>query len=185
MPIVTAPTTSSLFFLPGAAVFDTDAQFFPVGFGDKREAYDFFGSMWTAFANLKHNTSRAIDGDALASAAKAPSCHALSHLATSATATTPSPRATCFSFAHSHQDPFVVVYDLWSFDNRGNATVCTVTNHTVNIDLSLWTPLLTEEVYYQACNDVMAAAVTTARMVPCALLQCLLPPQLGIRHTRP
>jgi len=116
--------------------------------------------MWTTFANLKHNTSPAIDGDAFASAAQTPGT-VPSHTATTATAAStlqrrrparpPSQDVSPVSTTHSRRDPFSIDYGLWPFDDRDYAIVCTVTNHTLHTDLSLWTPLLTEDARRQAC----------------------------------
>ena len=51
---------------------------------------------------------------------------------------------------HSRGDPSVD-YGLWPFDDRDYNIVCTVTNHIVNTDLSLWTSLLSEDARRQAC----------------------------------
>jgi hypothetical protein len=53
--------------------------------------------------------------------------------------------------AHSRRDPFRVDYGLWPFDDLDYAIVCTVTNQIVHTNLSLWTPLLTDEARRQAC----------------------------------
>ena len=59
---------------------------FPGDLATKEKPYDSLATkMWTAFANLKHNTSPAIDGDAFASAAQTPG-YVPSHTATTATA---------------------------------------------------------------------------------------------------
>ena len=119
-------------------------------------------SMWTAFGDLKHNTSPAIDGDAFASAPQASSLHAPPTVAvpaaSSAVAQRHNSRPTRSSHAvsnalhvHSRRDPFSVDSGLWPFDDRDYAIVCTVTNHMVDTNLSLWTPLLTEDARRQAC----------------------------------
>ena len=116
--------------------------------------------MWTAFANLKHNTSPAIDGDAFASTAQTPGT-VPSHTVTTA-ATTPALQyrrpgrsahgVASVSHIHSRRDPFTVYYRLWPFDENDYDIVCTITNHAVNTGLSLWTPLLSEEARRQACT---------------------------------
>ena len=114
---------------------------------------DSLASMWTAFADLKHNTSPAIDGGAFASAPQASSLHAPPTVATPAASVGASQRHSSrpartshdvsnISHAHSRRDPFSVDYGLWPFDDRDYAIVCTVTNNMVNTNLSLWTPLL-------------------------------------------
>ena len=63
----------------------------------------------------------------------------------------PSLDVSPISTAHSRRDLFSIDYGLWSFDDRDSAIVCTVTNHTLHTELSLWTPLLTEDAHRQAC----------------------------------
>ena len=119
-------------------------------------------SMWTAFADLKHNTSPAIDGGAFAFAPQASSLHAPPTVAVSAASvavsqrhnsrpTRPSHAVSSVSHVHSRRNPFRVDYGLWPFDDKDYAIVCTVTNHMVNTNLPLWTPLLTEDARRQAC----------------------------------
>ena len=106
--------------------------------------------------------SPAIDGDAFASAPRTSSLQApptVAVLAASAAVsqrhtsrpTRPSHTASNISHAHSRREPSSVDYGLWPFDDEDYAIVCTVTNHMVNKNLSLWTPLLTEDARYQAC----------------------------------
>ena len=117
--------------------------------------------MWTAFADLKRNTSPAIDGGTFASAPQASSLHAPPTVATPATLVAPSQRHNSraarlpldvphISRARSRRDPFSVDYGLWRFDDRDYAIVCTVTNNMVNTNVSLWTHLLTEDARRQA-----------------------------------
>ena len=111
--------------------------------------------MWNAFANLKHNTLPDIDGEGFTSNPKASSSQAPSHTATTApTVSTLQRRRTgrpashdvsTVSSAYSRREPRSVDYGLWPFDDRDYAIVCTMTNHKVHTDLSLWTSLLTEE----------------------------------------
>ena len=111
------------------------------------------------FANLKHNTSPAIDGDAFASAHQGP--RSLGHnMVTPSGSSTGTPHRHArrtghgvfnVSPTHSRRDPFTVDYGLWPFDDRDYDIVCTVTNNVVNTDLSLWTPLLSEDARRQAC----------------------------------
>ena len=56
-----------------------------------------------------------------------------------------------YAQTHFRRDPFADDYGLWPFDDRDYDIVCTVTNHILNTDLSLWTPLLSEEARRQAC----------------------------------
>ena len=58
---------------------------FPGDFATREKPYDSLASMWTAFANFKHNVSPAIDGGAFASAPQASSLHAPPTVATPAT----------------------------------------------------------------------------------------------------
>ena len=135
---------------------------FPGNLATREKPYDSLASMWTAFANLKHDTSPVIDGGAFASAPQASSLHALPTVATPVTsvaapqrhnsrAARPPHDISHISHAHSRRDPFSVDYSLWPFDDRDYAVVCTVTNNMVNTNLSLWTPLLTEDARRQAC----------------------------------
>ena len=118
---------------------------------------------WVAFAHLKHNTSSAIDGDALLPANQGLS--SLTHnvtVSSISSVTSPHRNMRCFerqdaaqgvldvSLTHSCRDPFAVDYGLWPFDDRDYDIVCTVTNIT-NTDLSLWTPLLSKDARRPAC----------------------------------
>ena len=125
----------------------------------KERPYCTLASMWTVFANLKHNTTLAINGDKLTSASQASSSQAPVHR-TSSGPTGPRIRrpgrpsahgVASVSPIHSRRDLFSVDYDLWPFDDKDNNTVFIVTNLVVNTDLSLWTQLLTEEARRQAC----------------------------------
>ena len=135
---------------------------FPGDLATREKPYDSLASMWTTIADLKHNTSLAIDGGAFASARQASSLHAPPPVATPATSIAASQRhkshavrpahdVSHISYAHSRRDPFSVDYGFWPFDDRDYAIVCTVTNNMVNTNLSLWTPLLTEDARRQAC----------------------------------
>ena len=135
---------------------------FPGDLATREKPYVTLASMWTAFGDLKHNMSPAIDGDAFASAPQASSLHAPPTLAVSAASAAVSQRhnsrptrsshtVSNVSHVHSRRDPFSVDYGLWRFDDRDCAIVITVTNHMVNTNLSLWTPLLTEDARRQAC----------------------------------
>ena len=129
---------------------------FPGDLATKEKSYVTLASMWAAFGNLKHNMSPAIDGDALASASRTSSSHApptVAVLAASAAVlqrhysrpTRPSHTVSNVSHAHSRRDPFRVDYGLWLFDDKDYDIVCTVTNHMLNTNMSLWTYLLTED----------------------------------------
>ena len=111
----------------------------------RERPYDSLATLWTVFANLKHNTSPAIDGDTFAPAHQG--LHPLGH-----NMVTPSgsPTATPYrhvrrtghgvfnvSSTHSRRDPSTVDYGLWPFDDHDYDIVCTVTNNVVNTDLSL------------------------------------------------
>ena len=125
----------------------------------RERPYDSLTTLWTVFANLKHNTSPAIDGDAFALAHQG-----LRSLGHNMVTPSGSPTATPHRHArrtghgvfnasptHSRRDPFTVDYGLWRFDDRDYDIVCMVTNNVVNTDLSLWIPLLSEDARRQAC----------------------------------
>ena len=137
---------------------------FPGDLATREKPYDSLATLWTAFAHLKHNTSPAIDGDAFSPAHKGLSSHT-HHVAASSISPTTSPNRSTRRFGrqetapdvfnvlptHSRRDPFADDYGLWPFDDRDYDIVCTVTNHILNTDLSLWTPLLSEDARRQAC----------------------------------
>ena len=94
--------------------------------------------MWTAFADLKHNTSPAINGDAFASASQVPSSHApppINAPTASVTApqchsnrpSRPSHTVSNVSPVHSRRDPFRIDYGIWPFEDQDYAILCTVT----------------------------------------------------------
>ena len=136
---------------------------FPRDLATREKPYDSLASMWTAFADLKHNTSPAIDGSAFASTPQASSVNAPPTVANSATSVAvpqrhnsrsvrpPSHAVSHVSPVHSRRDPFRVDYGLWPFDDCDYAIVCTVTKHMVNTNLFLWTLLFTEDARRQAC----------------------------------
>ena len=110
-------------------------------------------------ANLKHNTSPANDGGAFAPAYQGlrPPGH---NMVTPLGSPTATPHRHVrrtghgvfnVSPTHSRRAPFTVDYGLGPFNDRDYDIVCTVTNNVVNTDLSLWTPLLSEEARRQAC----------------------------------
>ena len=77
--------------------------------------------------------------------------------------TRPSHTVSNVSHAHSRRDPFRVDYGLWLFDDKDYDIVCTVTNHMLNTNMSLWTPLLTEDARRQACIQYSGRFVIAAR----------------------
>ena len=135
---------------------------FPGDLATREKLYVTLASMWTAFGNLKHNMSPAIDGYAFASVSRTLSSHAPPTVAVSAASaavsqrhysrpTRPSHTVSNVSHAHSRRDPFRVDYGLWLFDDKDYDIVCSVTNHMLNTKMSLWTHLLTEDARRQAC----------------------------------
>ena len=132
---------------------------FPGVLATRERPYDSLAMLWNVFANLKHNTSPANDGDAFA-----PAHQVLRPPGQNTVTPSGSPTASPHrhvrrtghgvfnvSPTHSRRDPFTVDYGLWPFDDRGYDIVCTVTNNVVNTDLTLWTPLLSEDARRQAC----------------------------------
>ena len=90
---------------------------FPGDLATREKPYDSLASMWTAFADFKHNTSSAIDGGAFASAPQATSLHAPPSVATPAASVAPSQRRNSraarpsqgvsnISHTHSRRDLF-------------------------------------------------------------------------------
>ena len=135
---------------------------FPGDRATREKPYASLALMWTAFADLKHNTSPAINGDAFASASQVPSCHAPPPINTPTASVAasqrynsrqsrPSHSISNVSPVHSRRDPFRIDYGIWPFEDQDYAIVCTVTNHALHTKLSLWTPLLTEAARRQAC----------------------------------
>ena len=135
---------------------------FPGDRATREKPYASLALMWTAFADLKHNTSPAINGDAFASASQVPSCHAPPPINTPTASVAasqrynsrqsrPSHSVSNVSPVHSRRDPFRIDYGLWPFEDQDYAIVCTVTNQALHTKLSLWTPLLTEAARRQAC----------------------------------
>ena len=135
---------------------------FPGDRATREKPYASLALMWTAFADLKHNTSPAINGDAFASAPQVPSSHAPPFInAPTASVTAPqrynsrpsrpSHSISNVSPVHSRRDSFRIDYGIWPFEDQDYAIVCTVTNHALHTKLSLWTPLLTEVARRQAC----------------------------------
>ena len=137
-------------------------QQYPTLMPTREKPYASLALMWTAFADLKHNTSPAINGDAFASASQVPSCHAPPPINTPTASVAasqrynsrqsrPSHSISNVSPVHSRRDPFRIDYGIWPFEDQDYAIVCTVTNHALHTKLSLWTPLLTEAARRQAC----------------------------------
>ena len=135
---------------------------FPGDRATREKPYASLALMWTAFADLKHNTSPAINGDAFASAPQVPSSHAPPPINTPTASVAASQRynsrqsrpphsVSNVSPVHSRRDPFRIDYGIWPFEDQDYAIVCTVTNHALHTKLSLWTPLLTEAARRQAC----------------------------------
>ena len=137
---------------------------FPGKLATQEKPYDSVAALWVAFAHLKPNTSPAIDCDAFSPANQGLS--SLSHdVAASSVSPVTSPHRNMrrfgrqdaahsvlnVSLTHSRRDPFAVDYGIWSFDDRDYDIVYTVTNNILNTDLSLWTPLLSEDARRQAC----------------------------------
>ena len=137
---------------------------FPGNLATQKKPYDSLATLWTAFTQLKHNTSTVTDGDAFASAPQGLSS-LTHHIATSSGSPVTSPHRNTrrtgrqdvahgvlnVSLTHSRTDPLSVDYGLWPSDDRDYDIVCTVANNIVNTDLSLWTPFLSEDARRQAC----------------------------------
>ena len=96
---------------------------FPGDLATREKPYDSIVSMWTAFANLKHNTLPAIDGGAFSSTPQASSLHAPPTTATPVTsaaapqrhnsrAARPPRDISHISHAYSRRDPFSVDYGV-------------------------------------------------------------------------
>ena len=135
---------------------------FPGDRATREQPYASLALMWTAFADLKHNTLPAINGDAFASAPQVSSPHAPPAITVPTASVTmphrhnsrssrPSHTVSNVPPVHSRRDPFRIDYGIWPFDDQDYAIVCTVTNHALHTKLSLWTPLLTEDARRQAC----------------------------------
>ena len=135
---------------------------FPGDRATREKPYASLALMWTAFVDLKHNTSPAINGDAFGSAPQVSSSHAPPTINVSTAFVTaphrhnsrpsrPSHTVSNVSLVHSRRDPFRIDYGIWPFDDQDYAIVCTVTNHALHTKLSLWTLLLTEDARRQAC----------------------------------
>ena len=173
---------------------------FPGDLATREKPYVTLASMWTAFNDLKHNMSPAIDRDAFASAARASGSHAPPTVAVPAASTAvsqrhygrpprPSHSVSNISHTHSRRDPFRVDYGLWPFDDKDYDIVCTVTNHMINTNMSLWTPLLTADARRQACIQHSGRCCNcgstehSLRWCPSPFANVFSPPQPGICHT--
>ena len=134
---------------------------FPGNLATRERPYASPATLWTMFSHLKHNTSPAIDGDVFAPAPQNSSSYA--HSPSGSPITSPhrnSRRAGRqdaahgvfnVSQTHSRRDPFSLDYGLGPFDGRDYEIVYTMTNNILNTELSLWTPLLSEDARRQAC----------------------------------
>ena len=102
---------------------------FPGDLATREKPYVTLASMWTAFGDLKHNISPAIDGDTFASASRTSSSHAPPTVAvpTASAAVSqrhysrparPSHTVSNVSHAHTRRDPFRVDYGLWPFNDK-------------------------------------------------------------------
>ena len=87
------------------------------------------------------------------------------------------------SSTHSRRDPFSVNYGLWLFDDRNFDSVCTVANIIVNTDLSLWTPVLSEDARRQALLSSTEAAVVIADLPNAASAGAHLPLKIPFRSS--
>ena len=134
---------------------------FPGNLATRERPYASLATLWTVFSHLKHNTSPAIDGDVFALAPQNSSSYAHSPSVSPITSPHRNLRRAGrqdaahgvfnVSQTHSRRDPFSIDYGLWPFDDRDYEIVCTVTNNIFNTELSLWTPLLSEDARRQAC----------------------------------
>ena len=144
---------------------------FPGDRATREKSYALLALMWTAFADLKHNISPAINGDAFASAPKVSSLHALPTI-TAPTASVTVPHChnsrpsrllhtvSNISPVHSSRDPFRIDYGIWPLNDQDYAIVCTVTNHALHIKLSLWTPFSLRAPAVRHVYSIAAAAAT-------------------------
>ena len=96
---------------------------FPGDRATREKPYASLALMWTAFADLKHNTSPAINGDAFASAPQVPSSHAPPPINTPTASVAapqrynsrqsrPSHSVSNVSPVHSRRDPFRIDYGI-------------------------------------------------------------------------
>ena len=145
---------------------------FPGTLATQEKPYDSLAALWIAFAHVEHNTSPTIDGDAILPANQALSS-LTHHAAASSISPVTSPHRNMRRFGrqdtaegdlnvsptHSRRDPFAADYGFWPFDDRGDI-VCTVTNNILNTDLSLWTPLLSENAVVRPAYSIRVAVAT-------------------------
>ena len=136
---------------------------FPGKLATQEKSYESLATLWPVFAHLKHSTSRAIDGDAFAPAPQGLSSLTY-RIVTSSGSSVTSPHCNTrrigrqdaahgvlnVSLADSRRHPFYVDYVLWPFDDRDYSIIYTLANNIVNINLSLWTPLLSKDARRQA-----------------------------------
>ena len=134
---------------------------FPGNLATRERPYASLATLWIVFSHLKHNTSPAIDGDVFAPAPQNSRFYAHSPSGSSIISPHRNTRRAGqqdaahgvfnVSQTHSRRDSFSIDYGLWPFEDRDYEIVCTVTNNILNTELSLWTPLLSEDVRRQAC----------------------------------
>ena len=134
---------------------------FPGNLATRERPYASLATLWIVFSHLKHNTSTAIDGDVFAPAPQNSRFYAHSPSGSSIISPHRNTRRAGqqdaahgvfnVSQTHSRRDSFSIDYGLWPFEDRDYEIVCTVTNNILNTELSLWTPLLSEDVRRQAC----------------------------------
>ena len=143
---------------------------FPEDLATRKKPYDSLASMWTAFADLKHNTSPAIDGGTFAAAPQASSLHAPPTVATSATLLAASQRHNNRAarpprnVSQPRRDPFSVDYGLWPFDDRDYAIVCTVTKTWSTPTCLCGHPSLLKTPAVRRAYSIAADAVTAGRL---------------------
>ena len=127
---------------------------FPGDLATREKPYDSLASMWTAFADLKHNTSPAIDGGAFASAPQASSLHAPPTVATPVTSVAASQRHNSprglrmmHHISHMHIPAGTPSRSITASGPSMTAT----TLLCVPLPITWSTPLLTENARRQAC----------------------------------
>ena len=135
---------------------------FPGDLATGEKPYVTLASMCTAFNDLKHNMSPAIAGDAFASTTRTSGSHAPPTVAVPAASTAVSQRHYGRSPRPSHLCRMSHIHTLAGTPSGSTTAsgpsmtkdydiVCTVTNHIINTNMSLWTPLLTADARRQAC----------------------------------
>ena len=147
---------------------------FPGDLATREKPYVTLTSMSTAFNDLKHNMSPAIDGDAFASATRTSGSHAPPTVANPAASTAvsqhhygrptrPSHSVSNVSHTHSRRDPFRVDYGLWPLDDKDYDIVCTVTNHMINTNMSCGHPFSLRTPADKRVYNIAAVVVIAAR----------------------